>query len=50
MRWLAENRCPWCTHDGKCKGYKTAETQEGYRCFGYRSKFNDERWDVGANG
>lgn len=41
--WLKEHRCPWCKHDGRCKGYKTRKSHEGWQCHGYRSRYDEER-------
>ena len=55
MRWLAENRCPWCERHGRCDGlgrkgkpYAVRRTYEGWRCMGYRSRYNSDEWKAGA--
>lgn len=45
--WLEENRCPYCVHEGRCKGYKVTEVYGGWWCHGYSSRLIDERtWDI----
>ena len=45
--WLIENRCHACVHRAQCPGnYKVARTYDGWRCYGFRSRFLDERtWE-----
>ena len=46
--WLADNKCPHCVHGGThdvCLGdFKIVPLKgsEGYRCYGYRSRYWDE--------
>ena len=38
--WLAGYRCPFCTKNPKsCPGYKVKKTYDGWRCWGFRSKY-----------
>lgn len=41
--WLKENRCGHCPHDCEpLTKYKVVKAHEGWRCYGYRSKY----WDI----
>ena len=48
MKWIEENRCPYCANAKRCKkDYAVRKTKEGWQCHGYFSKYLDERrWEV----
>ena len=52
VEWLRRERCPYCANGRGCDAtsmaYKVAQTRDGWRCWGYRTKYVDEPFDFRA--